>query len=86
MSQQYLILQDRPTADARNASEAHRRGCGLSVDDATQYWWEAFDHPTNGTVALVILDTDQAGLSSDEQAALVATLTSDWTPPNTRGN
>jgi hypothetical protein len=72
----YLICPSFADADAISARVASEQGC---TGDVTARWFEVMAHPTDGRAAFAVSDGDAGNLTSDEQAALVASLTADWT-------
>lgn len=72
----YLICPSFADADAISARVASEQGC---TGDVTARWFEVVAHPADGRAALAVGDADDAKLKADEQAALVASLTADWT-------
>ncbi len=79
----YLICASFADADAISARVAGEQGC---TGDVTARWFEVIVHPADGRGALVVSGDDAATLTAEEQAALVASLTADWTAGDAHNN
>lgn len=78
----YLIYLNHQQAEDRSFDIATEQGC---TDDATMFWFNVADHPTNGEAAMCIGEGEEDKLTVEEQNQLVSQFYMDingWFPPS----